>query len=157
MLKSRAIIAFVATTDQQRAKAFYAGTLGLRLLSEDGFALAFDAGGTMLRVAMVQALQPAAYTVLGWTVPDIRRAVRGLTARHVRFQRYDGMGQDEDGIWTSPSGAKVAWFQDPDGNTLSVTELESPLARPTRASRKTSRTVRRARRPQPKKTRSRSS
>jgi len=157
MLKSRAIIAFVATTDQQRAKAFYAGTLGLRLLSEDGFALAFDAGGTRLRVATVQALQPAAYTVLGWTVPDIRTAVRGLTTRHVRFQRYDGMGQDQDGIWTSPSGAKVAWFQDPDGNTLSVTELVSRRARPKRAAAKTSKTGRRARRLRARKTSRRSS
>jgi catechol 2,3-dioxygenase-like lactoylglutathione lyase family enzyme len=153
MLKSRAIIAFVATTDQQRAKAFYAGTLGLRLLSEDGFALAFDAGGTMLRVATVQALQPAAYTVLGWTVPDIREAVRGLTARHVRFQRYDGMGQDEQGIWTSPSGAKVAWFQDPDGNTLSVTELGSPPSRKKRAPAKMSKRAPRALHPRSRKTR----
>jgi len=157
MLKSRAIIAFVATTDQQRAKAFYAGTLGLRLLNEDGFALAFEAGGTMLRVTTVHALQPAPYTVLGWTVPEIRTAVRELTARQVRFQRYDGMGQDEDGIWTSPSGAKVAWFRDPDGNTLSVTELESPPARPKRAAAKMPKTVRRARRRRPRKTSRRSS
>jgi catechol 2,3-dioxygenase-like lactoylglutathione lyase family enzyme len=139
MLRSRAIIAFVATIDSKRAKAFYAGTLGLRLLSEDGFALAFDAGGTMLRVAMVQAVQPAAYTVLGWLVPDIRKAVRELSGRHVRFRRYDGMDQDEHGIWTSPSGAKVAWFQDPDGNTLSVTELPSASVQVKRAPRRAAR------------------
>jgi catechol 2,3-dioxygenase-like lactoylglutathione lyase family enzyme len=142
MLKSRPIIAFVATIDPQRAKAFYAGTLGLRVVSEDAFAIALDAGGTMLRVMTVQALQPAAYTALGWIVPDIRKAVRDLSGRHVRFQRYEGMGQDEAGIWTSPSGAKVAWFQDPDGNTLSVTEFDSS---PTRLKRRPARVTKSAR------------
>jgi catechol 2,3-dioxygenase-like lactoylglutathione lyase family enzyme len=126
MLKSRPIVAFVATTDPKRAKSFYAKTLGLRLISEDGFALAFDAGGTMLRVATVKTLQPAGYTVLGWTVPDIARAVRALVKRGVTFQRYDGMGQDDLGIWSSPGGARVAWFTDPDGNTLSLTQFERP-------------------------------
>jgi catechol 2,3-dioxygenase-like lactoylglutathione lyase family enzyme len=135
MLKSRAIVAFVATTNPRRAKAFYAKTLGLRLTSEDPFALTFDVGGTMLRVATVQTLQPAGYTVLGWIVPDISRAVDALGRQRVRFQRYDGMGQDEQGVWTSPGGAKVAWFQDPDGNTLSLTEMPAARAR-----RKTSRT-----------------
>jgi catechol 2,3-dioxygenase-like lactoylglutathione lyase family enzyme len=128
MLKSRPIVAFVATTDPRRAKAFYAKTLGLHLVSEDGFALAFNAGGTMLRVAIVNTLQPAGYTVLGWIVPDIAKAVRGLVKRGVRFQRYDGMPQDDLGIWPSPSGARVAWFTDPDGNTLSLTELKRPTS-----------------------------
>ena len=126
MLKSRPIVAFVATTDPKRAKAFYAKTLGLRLVSEDGFALAFDAGGTMLRVAIVKTLQPAGYTVLGWIVPDIAKAVRDLVKRGVIFQRYEGMPQDDLGIWSSPSGARVAWFSDPEGNTLSLTEFERP-------------------------------
>src|SRR4029077_18814050 len=124
MLKSRPIVAFVATTDPKRAKPFYAKTLGLRLVSEDGFALAFDAGVTMLRVAIVKTLQPAGYTILGWIVPDIAKAVRDLVKRGVVFQRYEGMPQDDLGIWSSPSGARVAWFSDPDGNTLSLTELE---------------------------------
>jgi predicted enzyme related to lactoylglutathione lyase len=129
MLKSRPIVAFVATTDPTRAKPFYAKTLGLRLVSEDGFALTFDAGGTMLRVAIVQTLQPAGYTVLGWIVPDIAKAVRGLMKRGVVFQRYEGMMQQDDlGIWSSPSGARVAWFTDPDGNTLSLTELKRPTS-----------------------------
>ena len=123
MLKSRPIVAFVATTDPKRAKTFYARTLGLRLVSEDGFALAFDAGGTMLRVAIVPTLQPTGYTILGWIVPDIAKAARGLAKRGVAFQRYEGMPQDDLGIWTSPSGARVAWFTDPDTNTLSLTEL----------------------------------
>jgi catechol 2,3-dioxygenase-like lactoylglutathione lyase family enzyme len=129
MLKSRPIIAIVATTDPNRAKRFYAGTLGLRLVSEDGFALAFDAGGTMLRVAIVKTLRPAGYTVLGWIVPDIDRAVRDLVKRGVVFQRYEGMPQDDLGIWSSPGGARVAWFADPDSNTLSLTELPRPTSR----------------------------
>lgn len=123
MLGSSPVIAFVATTDPRRAKAFYAGTLGLRLTGEDPFALVFDAAGTMLRVATVTALKPAGYTVLGWNVRDIDRAVRDLAEKGVAFQRYDGMPQDELGIWTSPGGARIAWFLDPDGNTLSLTEF----------------------------------
>jgi catechol 2,3-dioxygenase-like lactoylglutathione lyase family enzyme len=134
VLESRPIIAFVATTNPSRAKAFYAKTLGLRLVGEDGFALAFDAGGTMLRVAIVQTLQPAPYTVLGWIVPDIGGAVRDLLARGVAFQRYEWMTQDDLGIWSSPSGARVAWFADPDGNTLSLTQIDRP--RKTRATPK---------------------
>jgi catechol 2,3-dioxygenase-like lactoylglutathione lyase family enzyme len=137
MLKSRPIVAFVATTDPKRAKAFYARTLGLRLVSEDGFALAFDAGGTMLRVAIVKTLQPAGYTILGWIVPDIAKAARDLAKRGVVFQRYEGMPQDELGIWSSPSGARVAWFTDPDQNTLSLTELPRPTRQ--KAKRKRSR------------------
>jgi catechol 2,3-dioxygenase-like lactoylglutathione lyase family enzyme len=130
MLKSHPIVAFVATTQPAVAKPFYARTLGLRLVSEDGFALVFDAAGTMLRVATVAApLQPAGYTVLGWHVPDIERAVRGLQAAGVAFNRYEGLGQDDLGIWTAPSGARVAWFADPDGNTLSLTEFKTKASR----------------------------
>lgn len=125
MLKSNAIIAFIATTDPARAKKFYAKTLGLRLVSEDDFALVFDAGGTMLRVATVQHLQPAGYTVLGWIVPNIAASVRTLKRRGVSFQRYPGMEQDALAIWTSPSRALIAWFEDADGNTLSLTEFAS--------------------------------
>lgn len=129
MLKSRPIVAFVATTDPKRAKPFYAETLGLRLVSEDGFALMFDAGGTRLRVAIVKTLQPAGYTVLGWIVPEIVTAVRDLVKRGVILQRFEGMPQDDLGIWSSPSGARVAWFTDPDGNTLSLTELARPTTK----------------------------
>jgi catechol 2,3-dioxygenase-like lactoylglutathione lyase family enzyme len=124
MLKSRPIIAFVATQAPARAKKFYAKTLGLRMVSEDPFALVFDAGGTMLRVATVPQLQPAGYTVLGWIVPDIRRAIRDLGKRGIRFRRYEGLEQDDLGIWVAPSGARIAWFEDPDGNTLSLTEFK---------------------------------
>ena len=129
MLTSRPIIAFVATTDPARARKFYTKTLGLRLVSEDAFALVFDAAGTMVRVAVVQALQPAGYTVLGWIVPDIRRAVAALSRKGVTVRRYNSLEQDERGIWVSPSGAKIAWFEDPDGNTLSVTQFKRAARR----------------------------
>jgi catechol 2,3-dioxygenase-like lactoylglutathione lyase family enzyme len=122
-LETAPIIAFVATTEPERAKKFYAGTLGLRLVSQDGFALTFHAGGTMLRVATVKALTPAGYTVLGWMVPNIKDAIGELVKKGVAFERYGFFEQDALGIWSAPSGAKVAWFLDPDGNTLSLTEL----------------------------------
>lgn len=116
------LVAFVATRDAARAKAFYGEILGLRLISEDRFAVVFDANGTMLRIAVVQEVASAKYTVLGWQVPDILAAVRELQSAGVGVERYGGMNQDELGIWTSPSGAQIAWFKDPDGNTLSVTQ-----------------------------------
>ncbi len=116
-------MAFVHTCDRERAKAFYRDTLGLTLLSEDPFAMAFDAHGIMLRVASVKALTAAPYTVLGWKVPDIAAATRDLQAAGVQFEKYEGMGQDALGIWASPTGAKIAWFKDPDGNTLSLTQF----------------------------------
>ncbi len=123
MLKANPIIAFVATTNPARAKKFYKETLGLRFVSEGEFALVFDVGGTMLRVTPVQELQPAGYTVLGWIVTDIAKEIRALKKRGVKFKRYDWMEQDELGIWVSPTKAKIAWFEDPDGNTLSLTEF----------------------------------
>ncbi len=122
-LGSQDIVAFVATRDTNRAKAFYGDILGLRFVSEDRFAVVFDANGTMLRVTAVPDLTPATYTVLGWRVTDIAATVEELLQAGVRFERYGGMNQDSLGIWTSPSGARVVWFKDPDGNTLSVTEF----------------------------------
>jgi catechol 2,3-dioxygenase-like lactoylglutathione lyase family enzyme len=123
MLGSLPIIAFVATTQPDAAQAFYADVLGLSLKSRDPYALEFDAGGTLLRVAIVERLEPRAFTILGWIVPDIESTARQLAQRGVTFIRYDGMQQDELGIWHAPSGAQVAWFADPDGNTLSITQL----------------------------------
>lgn len=122
MLASAKVVAFLATSDAARAKAFYGEVLGLRLLSEDGFAVVFDSLGTMLRVAIVREVVPAPYTVLGWDVEDITAIVRGLTAAGVVFERYAWLQQDELGIWNSPSGTKVAWFKDLDGNVLSVSQ-----------------------------------
>jgi catechol 2,3-dioxygenase-like lactoylglutathione lyase family enzyme len=123
MLAGAEVMAFVATTDLERARAFYGSTLGLPLVEDDGRALAFDAHGTMLRVTGVRELTPASYTVLGWSVPDVGAAVRELRGRDVAVIRYAGFEQDEQGIWTAPTGARVAWFTDPDGHTLQLTEL----------------------------------
>jgi catechol 2,3-dioxygenase-like lactoylglutathione lyase family enzyme len=117
------MVAFIPTRDPARAKEFYRDSLGLRLVSEElPFALVFDAHGVMLRVTAVKELSPAAYTVLGWSVPDITVAAKALEKAGVKFQRYQSMEQDELGIWTAPGGARVAWFQDPDGNILSITQ-----------------------------------
>jgi catechol 2,3-dioxygenase-like lactoylglutathione lyase family enzyme len=122
MLATNKIVAFVPTTDASRAKAFYEGTLGLRFVSDDGFALVFDANGIMLRVAKAGSFTPAKFTILGWEVPDIERAAAELTENGVRFEKFGLPGQDENGIWTAPTGDKVAWFKDPDGNVLSISQ-----------------------------------
>jgi catechol 2,3-dioxygenase-like lactoylglutathione lyase family enzyme len=117
------IIGFVNIVDVARAKAFYRDTLGLRLLSEEPpFALVFEANGIMLRLGMAKELPPAHGTVLGWQVPDISATIRELEEAGVRFERYAQLKQDDLGIWTAPTGAKVAWFKDPDGNILSISE-----------------------------------
>ncbi|MDP9040167.1 MAG: VOC family protein [Acidobacteriota bacterium] len=117
------IIGFVTIVDVERAKSFYGDTLGLRLVSEEPpFALVFDANGIMLRLGMGKQLPPASGTVLGWQVPNIESVVHALQAAGVQFERYGFLEQDDSGIWTSPTKARVAWFKDPDGNTLSVSE-----------------------------------
>lgn len=122
-LSDQNIIGFLATSDPDRAKKFYRDKLGLRLVSEEmPFALVFDAHGTMLRLTIVKKINPASYTVLGWQVPNISAAAKALQEAGVRFERYQGMEQDDLGIWSSPEGGKVAWFKDPDGNTLSISQ-----------------------------------
>ena len=123
MLGTAALIAFVATTEPTRAKTFYGATLGLALVADEQFALVYDANGTMLRIQKVSEHVPVRSTALGWKVSDIREAVASLSAKGVRFQRFAGLTQDADGIWTSPLGPLVAWFKDPDGNVLSLTQL----------------------------------
>jgi catechol 2,3-dioxygenase-like lactoylglutathione lyase family enzyme len=117
------IIAFVSIVDVSRALDFYRNTLGLHLVMEEPpFALVFEANGIMLRLGIAKELPPACGTVLGWQVPEIAATVNDLAQAGVHFERYEGMDQDELGIWISPSGAKVAWFKDPDGNILSISE-----------------------------------
>jgi catechol 2,3-dioxygenase-like lactoylglutathione lyase family enzyme len=123
MLDSCDVVAFVAATDLRRARVFYEQALGLPVVEHNDFACVLNANGIMLRVTAVPEVARAGYTVLGWRITDIVPAVRGLTAKGVVFLRYDGMGQDEDGIWTTPEGDKVAWFTDPDGNILSLTQF----------------------------------
>ncbi|GAA4162709.1 VOC family protein [Gryllotalpicola daejeonensis] len=115
-------VAFVATVDLDRAEEFYGGVLGLELRDERPFALSAEVGGAQLRVTLVDAVSVAPYTVFGLVVADIESAVDELAGKGVRFTRYDGMDQDDRGIWDSPSGARVAWFLDPDGNNLSLTQ-----------------------------------
>jgi catechol 2,3-dioxygenase-like lactoylglutathione lyase family enzyme len=123
MLSTNEVIAFVPTRDAEKAKAFYQDKLGLRFVSDDKFAMVFDANGIMMRIARVPKYEPAQFTILGWKVTDITKVVSGLQKKGVTFEKYDGLGQDELGIWTAPGGAaKVAWFKDPDGNVLSVSE-----------------------------------
>jgi len=122
-MKKSKVISFVATQNPARALKFYAETLGLKLTGDDPFAIVFDANGTMLRVQKVRELRPARHTVLGWAVTDICATIKELTKKGVRFEYYDGLGQDESGVWTTPSGAQVAWFKDPDGNVLSLTQF----------------------------------
>lgn len=119
------LVAFAATTDSAKARAFYEGILGLKLIEDQKpFALVFDANGTMLRVTTVHDHNPAPFTVLGWSVDSIETTVERLTAAGVELQRYPGVNDgDPKGIWTAPSGARIAWFKDPDGNVLSVTQF----------------------------------
>jgi catechol 2,3-dioxygenase-like lactoylglutathione lyase family enzyme len=117
------LIAFATIVDVERAKTFYRDTLGLTLVSEEPpFALVFDANGIMIRLGMGKEVPKAVGTVLGWKVPEIESAVAELQSRGIRFERFEGLKQNEAGIWTSPTGARVAWFRDPDGNILSLSE-----------------------------------
>lgn len=125
MLTNHNAISFVATRNPTAARSFYERILGLRLVADEHFALVFDVNGRMLRIAKTNELTPAAHTVLGWEVEDIESKVKDLRARGVAFVRFENMPQDALGIWTSPSGAKVAWFRDPDGNNLSLTQFSS--------------------------------
>jgi catechol 2,3-dioxygenase-like lactoylglutathione lyase family enzyme len=122
MLSGEGLVGFVATAMPDRAQAFYEGALGLELLEDTPFALVFRAGSTTIRLQKVRSVVVTDYTALGWQVNDIAGVVRELTARGVEFRRYEGLDQDDAGIWRTPDGARVAWFRDPDGNTLSVTQ-----------------------------------
>jgi catechol 2,3-dioxygenase-like lactoylglutathione lyase family enzyme len=123
MLSSSELICFAATKNPEAAKSFYVNVLDLKLIEDSPFALVFDANGTTLRIQKVQEHTPAKHTTLGWRVGDIRSEMGYLIRKGVRFERYERVPQDELGIWKSPSGALVAWFLDPDGNGLSLTQF----------------------------------
>jgi catechol 2,3-dioxygenase-like lactoylglutathione lyase family enzyme len=122
-LRDAGLVAFVGVTDMARGRAFYEGTLGLELVEESPFACEFRTGSTSLRVTLVEEAAAAVYTVLGWAVADIAATIAELEAQGVELDRFDGMEQDELGAWTAPGGARVAWFTDPDGNRLSITQF----------------------------------
>ena len=122
-LDGSSIICFAATGQSEQARQFYQDVLALRLLEDTPFALVFDANGTMLRIQKIHDHHPARHTVLGWQVGDIRSTIDKLSSQGVRFERYDGLPQDDRAIWETPDNALVAWFRDPDGNILSLTQL----------------------------------
>lgn len=125
MLGSADLIAFVPTRDSGKARQFYEATLGLEFISADPFALVFNAHGTTLRIANVsevKGFKPAPFTIVGWLVTNASDTVGDLVKKGIRFERFPGMDQDDQGVWQSPNGARVAWFKDPDGNILSITQ-----------------------------------
>ena len=122
MLINHRLKAFVSTTKPDISRAFYEKKLGLRLLSEDSFGIEFEANGAHLRLTFVEKLTPQPFTVLGWDTDDIVSAIRSLNKQGISFERYDFIDQDEAGIWKAPGGTRVAWFKDPDGNLLSLSE-----------------------------------
>jgi catechol 2,3-dioxygenase-like lactoylglutathione lyase family enzyme len=115
--------AFIPTTDPVRAKRFYVEVLGLDFVEESPFAVVVRSGQTTIRITPVEKPSTVSHTILGWTVPDIAAVLAGVVSRGVTPLRFDGLDQNEQGVWQSPSGAKVVWFSDPDRNTLSLTEL----------------------------------
>jgi predicted enzyme related to lactoylglutathione lyase len=127
MLDSGALVGFVGVSDLDRAQVFYGEQLGLTLSDERPFALVAEVAGTMLRITAVEDVAPVPYTVLGWRVPNLDSAIDGLVARGVTFTRYDGMEQDVRGAWTAPGESRIAWFLDPDGNNLSLTEFADAI------------------------------
>ncbi len=118
----QSVVTFLLTQNPEAAIRFYRDTLGLKYVRDDGFALVFDMNGVLLRIGKVSSLTPAQNTVLGWESRDIGGDVTCLKDRGVTFERYPKMNQDEQGICTFPTGDKVAWFKDPDGNVLSISQ-----------------------------------
>ena len=122
MLSASKLIGFVPTIDSNRSRKFYEGKLGFKFVSDDQFALVMQAGESMIRIAKAGKFTPAQYTVMGWEVTDIEATVKWLTGRGVIFEKYPFVQDQEHGIWTTPNGDKIAWFKDPDGNVLSLSQ-----------------------------------
>jgi catechol 2,3-dioxygenase-like lactoylglutathione lyase family enzyme len=122
MPKLTTMVGFLVTTNSEAARRFFTDVLGFRLLTDDSYALAFDAQGAMLRVGKAEKFTPAQGTVLGWEVANIDSTVSELAGKGVSFERYPHMKADEQGIFTFPNGDKVAWFKDPEGNVLSISQ-----------------------------------
>ena len=122
MLGDKKLKAFIPTVEPEKAKEFYMKVLGLTLLSEDHYGMEFYSNGTLLRINTVNKLSPQPFTILGWDVDNLLSTMGTLSRAGVIFERYNYIEQDNFGIWTAPGGIKVAWFKDPDGNILSLTE-----------------------------------
>ncbi len=125
MLSKPTITAFLPTAIPEQSKLFYLHTLGLKLRSEDEYAFVFEGNGVHLRITIVAELRPQPFTVLGFRIENIDTQVKRLLEKGVEFERYGGLQQDDLGIWTSPRKAKIAWFKDPDGNLISLTEYKN--------------------------------
>ena len=126
MIASAKMVGFVPTTDSKRARDFYEGKLGFEFVSDDQFALVVRAGENTIRIAKAGKFTPAPFTVLGWEVAKIEEEVQALVARGVVFEKYPFVDDQKTGIWVTPDGNKVAWFKDPDGNVLSLSEHMKP-------------------------------
>lgn len=122
MLVEPTITAFLPTIKPKSSKEFYGNILGLQLLSEDDYAMEFKGNGALLRITTVDTFIPHPFTVLGFKIQNIDSQIKSLVNKGVVFEKYNHFDQDELGIWTSPSKARVAWFKDPDGNVISLTE-----------------------------------
>jgi catechol 2,3-dioxygenase-like lactoylglutathione lyase family enzyme len=121
MLGSSQPVAFIPSTDLDRSRRFYEGVLGLRVRSQDAFAVVVDAAGLTVRITKVGAtFKPQPFTVFGWHLDDLHGTIARLAEAGVELRRVEGLEQDESGVWAAPGGSRVAWFMDPDGNTLSV-------------------------------------
>lgn len=123
ILENNEIVAFLATTQAQKSRAFYCDVLGLRFEEDSPFALVLRAANVTVRIQKVPEFVPLPFTALGWKVEDVRATAKQLAAKGVKFERFEGMKQDDLGVWTSPSGAMICWFKDPDGNVLSLTQF----------------------------------
>ena len=130
MLETAAVVAFLPSRDLERSERFFHVVLGLTVLSRSPYATVFQTGQTSLRVTKVDDLDPQPFTVVGWVVADVRAEVTLLRDRGVQFLRYEGMGQDEHDVWTTPGGDLITWFHDPDGNVLSLTQFATTTESP---------------------------
>jgi len=122
MLNTAKMVGFVITTDYDKARAFYEGKLGFQFVSQDQFALVVRAGAHNIRISRTAEFEPRQSTVLGWEVTDIEAAAAWLKQQGVETEKYAFVQDKEHGIWSTPGGDKVAWFKDPDGNVLSVSQ-----------------------------------
>jgi catechol 2,3-dioxygenase-like lactoylglutathione lyase family enzyme len=122
MLSNAKLVGFILTKDYERARAFYEGKMEFEFVSHDPFALVMRAGQNMIRIVKMRDFAPLQSTVLGWEVGDVEAAVEWLVRRGVVLEKYPWVQDKERGIWTTPGGDKVAWFKDPDGNVLSVSQ-----------------------------------
>ena len=123
ILENCEVMAFVATTESEKARRFYCDVLGLRLEEDSPFALVVKTANATLRIQKVQSFAPLPFTALGWKVENIKAKAEQLLTHGIKCERFEGMSQDDLGIWLSPSGARVCWFRDPDGNVLSLTQF----------------------------------